>query len=404
MIAQQRALSGLRVMAVGGANLEHSYRIPGTFEPDKKYTAEPLPWLTGGSSVNHACRLLAMGLDVKPIVPLAASDPMSRVVTRAFDRAAETGASRYDDEQLLVAGDALTTPITTIIRQGNSRAVLNEFSAALMESFGKHVTTALERVEGGDVKPHAIAVGHVHADRRPESPDQVGFDGRLTESVLAAGRRFGARTFVNFGAAQIELGADRWEPVLREQVDVFQLDLGEARRFVRNADLDRDRKHGDGHGDGDGERKEHTSLATILEWFRSRCTVVISLERFGAVGQLRGSDRPVLAWPFLIDDVVDSTGAGDAMGAGLVASMLAVPFDLADDALELRLQKFMSALEFGRVCGAFACTTVGGADACPSLAQLAAFEASARLHPRHGEPNGLVSESDLAKIDAAFEP
>ena len=385
MIECQNRLEGSPVLAVGGANVEHSYRLFGEFVPDQKYSSDPLPRLAGGSSVNHASRLLALGVDVHPVFPLAKADPMSRLIVAALDSAAATGLSRYRAKDLEIRGADLHTPLTTIIRQGDSRTSLNEFSPALMTHFRDHVERHLEFLASSRRPPRVAMIGHIHADRRKPGRGEVGFAGEISERILKSRAFAEARSFVNFGSAQYALGCRHWDGILRDHVDVFQLDIGEARYFCRDADL------------------PDLSLDSILGWFRERCTVVISLERFGAIGQLRGSDRVVAAWPFVLDDVVDSTGAGDAMGAGIVASMLVDPFDDASDVVEVRQAKFAEALTFGRVCGAYACTTVGGASECPSLETLAAFEQRTQL-ARSGEEHGqYVSNHELALIDRAFD-
>jgi sugar/nucleoside kinase (ribokinase family) len=171
---------------------------------------------------------------------------------------------------------------------------------------------------------------------------------------------------------------------LRDSVDVFQLDIGEIRRFCLDASL------------------PDASLESVLAWFRERCTVVVTLERFGAIGQLVGSDRPVAAWPFVLDELVDSTGAGDAMGAGIVTSMGLDDFDEPGIDPLTRLERFEAALEFGRVCGAYACTTPGGATACPSLEELAHFEAQMRVRRSSTSVDNHVTRHELFLIDRAF--
>ncbi len=131
--------------------------------------------------------------------------------------------------------------------------------------------------------------------------------------------------------------------------------------------------------------------------------MVVTLERFGAIGQLAGSDRPVAAWPFVLDDLVDSTGAGDAMGSGIVASMAIDDFEATEITDATRLDRFEAALDFGRVCGAHACTTAGGATRCPSLESLAAFESRVRgARPDRGLDRTVTSH-ELFLIDRAFD-
>lgn len=389
--AAKGALAGLRVMTIGGANVEHGYSLPGGFERDAKVTIEPEPRLSGGSSVNHSARLLAMGVEVHPVLPLAAEDPMSGVILSALESAAKVGNARLDRDEIAIDGAGLMTPYTTIIRQGDSRAVLNEYSGQMMSAFDAHLDRHLEIARGIQDEPAVVLVGHIHADRSPpvsptpSSAKAVGFGGALTERILTAEELASARKFVNFGRAQYALGAERWSGLLRDRVDVFQLGLEEVHHFVQDLGLEND------------------SLASILDWFRERATVVITLGRFGAVGQLAGSDQPVAVWPSLVDAVVDSTGAGDAMGAGIVAAMTVDPFDDSDVTDGERLERFARALAFGRTCGAYACTTLGGAEHCPDLESLVAFEREA---PPNEQDQGLrrtMSDHDLYLIDRAFE-
>jgi sugar/nucleoside kinase (ribokinase family) len=386
MLEHREALSHLRVLTVGGANVEHAYSLPRPFEPDAKYSVDPQPRVAGGSSVNHACRLLAMGVRVEPILPAAKSDAMSGVIVEALEQAEATGRGRFRRTDLLVRGAGLTTPFTTIIRHAGSRAVLNEFSPAMMRAFREHVQAHLARLEGArSGGPRVMLVGHVHADRAPGPDRAVGHGGAITEHLLTHPALAGARRYVNFGRAQYELGARHWNRLLRDRVDVFQLDIGEIRRFCRDAAL------------------PDASLESILGWFRERCSVVVTLERFGAIGQLAGSDRPVAAWPFVLDDLVDSTGAGDAMGAGIVASMAIDDFEASEVDDATRLDRFEAALDFGRVCGAYACTTLGGATRCPSLEALADFESHLRSERRDRGVGREVTRHELFLIDRAFD-
>lgn len=381
--ARRDELADLRVATIGGANIEHGYTLPREFEADAKYSIPPQPRQAGGSAVNHACRLLAMGVGVHPVLPLAKADPQSSVIVEALDAASKTGGARIQTEELFVRGNRLVTPYSTIIRQGASRAVLNEFSPDLMSAFPAHVERHLKRLGRSGGRPDVVLVGHVHADRKRKTRNEIGFAGEITERVLTAPELRGIPKVVNFGRAQFKLGTKRWSRVLRDHVDVFQLDIGEIRRFCRDAGLP------------DG------SLASILGWFRERCTVVVSLERFGAIGQLAGSDRPVAAWPYLLENVADSTGAGDAMGAGLVASLALEGFEL--DGTDGPESPFAMALAAGRACAAYACTTIGGAADCPDLDRLIAFERKGRLPDRgRGLQTGL-SEQELFLIDRAFD-
>ena len=385
VLENRHRLSKARVLTIGGASIEHGYTIAGEFDPDAKYSTEPQPRFAGGSSVNHACRLLAMGIGVHPILPLAKSDPLSETIVAALGASEKAGRARYRRKNLQIRGSRLSTPYTTIIRQGASRAVLNEFAVELMKRFRDHGEHHLDDLAPTRRPPDVVMLGHVHADRRPPTRGETGFTGAISERFLTSARLGAARKYVNFGSAQYRLGTRRWEKLLSERVSVFQLDIGEIRTFCQDAGL------------------TNVSLEAILGWFRKRCTVVITLERFGAIGQLKGSEEPVAAWPYLLEDVRDSTGAGDAMGAGIVAAMLALPFDDEQEPVDARLEKFTAALGFGRVCAAHACTTLGGANECPTLDDLARFERREKLHLRDGGLTRSVSSHELFLIDRAFD-
>jgi sugar/nucleoside kinase (ribokinase family) len=385
VLENRRTLSKARILAIGGANVEHGYTIEGELDPDAKYSTEPQPRRAGGSSVNHACRLLAMGLQVHPVLPLAKADPLSETIVSALDDARLQGGSRYRRGRLQIRGAGLSTPYTTIIRQGAARAAFNEFSPDLMRRFEEHGRAHLEDLSRSRGAIDVVMIGHVHADRVPPAASGIGFAGAITERFLTSPRLAASRKFVNFGSAQYRQGTRRWERLLREHVTVFQLAISEVRSFCQDAGL------------------ENTSLESILGWFRDRCSVVITLERFGAIGQLRGSPEPMAAWPYLLDSIQDSTGAGDAMGAGIVAAMLARPFDDEAEPIETRMSRFADALAFGRVCGAYACTTLGGAHACPTLEELARFEREQRLQRRDGGFARSVSAHELFLIDRAFD-
>ena len=153
---------------------------------------------------------------------------------------------------------------------------------------------------------------------------------------------------MNPGSSQFELGTTAFVDVLGS-VACLQLHIDEMRIFGRDI-FDRE-----------------PSLVEVLEWFADRCTVVVTLDRLGAVGRLRGSDNLVVTRPFEVD-AVDPTGAGDAFAAGVVASMLDQPLD-SDAALE-------RAMDCGGLFAAHACLTHGGAEGCPTHADLETFRAS----------------------------
>ena len=96
-----------------------------------------------------------------------------------------------------------------------------------------------------------------------------------------------------------------------------------------------------------------------------------------------------------------SKAAGDAMGAGLVASLALDDFAL--DAEDGPATPLAMALAAGRACAAHACTTIGGAAECPDLDRLVAFEKKGRLPGRGRGIQTDLSGQELFLIDRAFD-
>jgi sugar/nucleoside kinase (ribokinase family) len=292
------------VIAVGSASGERVLKVEaGQFRLGAKHSVPPQRVLAGGSGVNSACRLLAMGVDVFPVLPVA-HDSAGRAVVRALDSAARRGGRSVNYEGFYLEGDGAGTPFTTIMAVGAQRTVLNEFPAGIVRQFVRHCAARLEVLErAGGAPPHALIIGHIHADRETA---QGGQSGGITQSLIERFSNEGVPVFANFGRAQYGLGTTRWEPYL-DRLACFQLDIDEMRAFCADAGV--------------------WSLEAVLAWFRPRCTVAVTTERMGAVAQLKGSEQVILAWPYDLqpEDVVDTTGAGDAFGAGIVASSLTCP-------------------------------------------------------------------------------
>jgi len=343
------------VVTVGGANGERVLRVePAKFRLGTKHTMAPPKIVAGGSSVNHACRLLAMGIQVFPVLPIV-NDGIGQVIAETLDASANVGNCTLDVENLYMEGNDLATPFTTILSVGTQRTVLNEFSDSLIKAFPKHCDNRLATFQRygsqnrTDIKrADAVMIGHIHADRR----DHPGLGGGISDSIIRGFHAEGIDVFTNFGSSQYRLGTTRWGFLL-DRVKCFQLDIDEMREFCRDADL--------------------LMLEDMLNWFKDKCTVVITMERMGAVACLKGSESVVLAWPYDLKpgEIKDSTGAGDAFAAGIVASALERPLD-SDEAL-------CKALENGRLWGAYACTKLGGANECPTHQELDGFKSKHRL-------------------------
>ena len=155
--------------------------------------------------------------------------------------------------------------------------------------------------------------------------------------------------YANLGNSQLQLGYEFWEHSFRH-IDILQLNIAEAKQFFTRAD------------------EPSKALLDILDLLlKNRITAVITIERFGAIGIHKDNTNAlVLAWPLIeINDIIDTTGAGDAFAAGMVSR-------LAGNT-KVGFQDFLEAMERASFWSAYACTTLGGSGNCPGKRELEEF-------------------------------
>jgi sugar/nucleoside kinase (ribokinase family) len=332
------------VVTIGNANGEHVLPLdPSKFKLGCKQTAEYLPLMAGGSSVNHACRLLAAGVSVFPILPIV-DDAIGQIVVDVMKDAAEVGNCDYP-KALFMNGNDLATPFTSILTFGKKRTIICSFPEAVIRRFPNHLEKCLKDLKE---KVDAVMIGHIYADRSAHP----GHYGACSQRIIKEFYDQRAFIFANFGFSQYRLGATFWERKLKN-ISCFHLDIHEAREFCKDISL--------------------STLAEILYWFRNKCTIVITMGDLGAIGQLKDSKYLVFVGPYEVraNEIKDSTGTGDAFSAGFVASCLRRPLN-NDEAL-------VEALEKATLWRAYALTTFGGANECPNNEKLTAFKETHKL-------------------------
>jgi sugar/nucleoside kinase (ribokinase family) len=364
--------SGREILVVGSGNAETVLDLKGDLVIGHKHNVERGEFY-GGSGVNYALRLARYdGTSVLPILSIG-TDPIGGTIQEKLKGAIGAGnasaAVRAFVDQPGLLCEGLKTPQSTIVTANEQRTIFREKMQGA-DKFGPFAEQRLAQVlamNGETVNVGAVMIGHVYADR-PGVCTAEG--GSITRRVIHAFRDR-AILFANFGESQYCLGASFWEQELRA-LTVFQLSLEEARQFFCKCERESNRP---------------PSLAEMLRWFQERgITAVLTLDRFGALAILGGSEDLFFAPAFDLDNFEDSTGAGDAFGAGLVHSLLQAGGPPTDDG-------FCTALKAARLWSAHACTTRGAASACPTRAELEAFEAGLR---RTGQAPDWVGRRDLA--------
>ena len=218
------------VIAIGGGNGERVLAVaPESYMPGKKHAVSPVEVRVGGSAVNAACRLLAEGTSVVPIIPLADDYPGRLIKGLIADTARAGGAIASLNDLFMSCPDGidpneLRTAFSTILSVGAQRTIMTESSDALITAFPANCREVLPHVL--DSLPRAALIGHLHADRE-KAP---GLAGKLTEEIIGVLAETGVGIFANFGGSQFRLGQARWLDCLTN-LSCFQLDIQEMRQF-----------------------------------------------------------------------------------------------------------------------------------------------------------------------------
>jgi sugar/nucleoside kinase (ribokinase family) len=333
------------ILVIGGGNAEHVFNLKGGFRLGRKHMVV-CHEVIGGSGVNYTMRLIHAGFPVFPVLSIGRDrlgfGVREKILTSARRARLPEQVLKFIDSDEFFAPH-IKTPLSTVIVEEAERTILSSQIRG-SEHFKDHVE---RRIAYLDAHPQArigaVMIGHIYADSPDINPSHPG---EITRYIM---RSFGREccVFGNFGNSQICTGADLWEHDL-EELGVFQLNLHEMRQFF-------------------SQRNARTSLVDIVQWFKDRhITAIITLDKFGAIGTYKdGRDGVILAWPFEIEGFVDSTGAGDAFGAGVVSQLCQkADFSFSD---------FFNAIGEARIWAAYACTTLGGAMDCPDKRSLQEF-------------------------------
>ncbi len=368
------------ILTVGSGTVEHLLQPhAGDIELGNKHTAD-FSLFYGGSGLNYAMRLLSAGYETLPILAIG-KDEHGLTIQSALLAKIEKGKTLGRSQRFLgekghpaFFDPEIKTSSTVIIVQGAQRTI---FTQSLQN--GRHFIHHLKQRVGDALKvldgyPTAVMIGHIHSDVIEEN-------GHPAESTKHIIDTFKGKSllFANFGNTQIALGLDFWKPDL-PHIDLFQLNLEEAKRFF-------------------ADKKKNATLVDVVEKIRSlKMTAVITLDKFGAIGIHRDKkDSIVLAWPLVGgEDIVDSTGAGDAFGAGLVSSV-------CNEAV-LDFNTFHNAIEVARAWSALACQSMGGCSDCPDRVAIEKYIrkiAGGENRPVEIKDQNYASEI-MSLIDIAF--
>jgi sugar/nucleoside kinase (ribokinase family) len=326
-------VEGGTIFAIGSGNLENLLVCKGRVALGEKHEVS-IDSFWGGSAVNFSSRLLSAGFPVVPILAIG-NDAAGRSIRDALHRSSISGKAAQHIQEHARGGDFLMkdvqTPTSTIVVCGRERTIFRPkllASPTFNKGFKSRVRAVLAKFSA---KPASVILGHI-----PTEGKETTSPGECTQFVL---RNCPDHTLIYavFGGTQLALPYAFWESDL-SRIDVFQCNMEEAVRFF-------------------GADHKKATLRSILELFRKRrMAAVLTMDRFGAVAICNGGDAMSIAWPLVQgEEVVDSTGAGDAFAAGMMSILHA-----NSRGRRISETQFDRALHEGAIWAAAACTVFGG--------------------------------------------
>lgn len=376
----------ISIVALGGGNTEYLYELEKEIITGEKNAVSEARELAGGGGMNFASRLMAAGYETYPILSVG-NDRSGVKIKQELGVLAKKAKRSKELQGFIDAPDffvpGLTTAFATLIVMAAKRTILIYGARGNPSVFQKHVQKRLKHVtESTGALPTVIHISHLPNFKTTNSRD-IAIGNEVIKDVL---RTYGGKgkSIISFnpGSSQIQRGIRYWEADLMK-TSLLQLNMSEAKQIFSVDGLS-------------------TTLVDMIHWFQERAiSVVITLDRFGAVGSYKAGDEGLIfAWPIELSptEMVDPTGAGDAFAAGVVSEICAHPnFGFTD---------FLAAITTGRYWSAYACTTLGGAADCPDRQIISKFRADIAQRKTHNRIELIDQDHavrDLKLINKAFE-
>ena len=366
------------VITIGGANLEHFVRIEKRhLEIGVKHSISPTQIFAGGSAVVHACRLLATGIQVIPIIPIV-NDFGGNIIKKNIEFHSKKGGVDCFEKKLFMKKFDMTTSIATIFSLDNLKTIYTDHSSINSEEFSKYCFSKINILNSKlaikNVKSKIAIIGHIHADNFV-----TGKKGEITRSTINTLKEANFFILANFGSSQYNKGYLYWSPTL-EKIHCFQLNIREIKVFMSASEIQSD-----------------FTLKKTFDLFRNKCTVIITLGKMGTIAQVKHSNSIIFSWPYKLDndEIIDTTGAGNSMIAGIASYLVEHQIE-TDEHMSLALTR-------GTLWSAFACTQMGSSDNCPNNSELNHFRMKHQLLRNVEIKNIEDSIRDLEKLEDLFK-
>ncbi len=370
------------ILVIGSGVGEKVLQLETEMRIGSKQTVKNRRELYGGSGMNYTFRLGYGGYNVLPILSIGndwTGHKMQKEITRLSSHKQVSQFVTSDE----FCCNGLATTESTVIVSGAQRTILTGELTGF-ELFKEFVQRRMQQLDQLDrLGVRAVMIGHIHVDGVGAGP---GREGEITKQIIDRYAEQNVIIFANFGRSQYKLGNKFWQRTL-PKLTVFQLALDEVREFF-------------------GQDRTITSLRDIIKWFQdNEITAVITMDKVGAIATLGSGEHGVIfARPYdLGGRLLDSTGAGDAFGSGLVSYFIDKITELEklkgriskkDWAQMMTIGNFEDAIERARHWAAYCCTTLGAASDCPDQNKLEGFR-----NTLGNQTSALVKRGDLNNFD-----
>jgi len=364
------------IAIVGSGNLEmllHSPRAERISLGEKHSVKVESLW--GGSGVNFTRRLLSVGHVVLPVLPIA-EDHAGKQILDAMRTSAEEGGILEETlrcwNKLKLFNSSVETPTSVLVVHESERTVFRQ-QVGTTEDYLDQMKEQINHLYSFCDSPSALLIGHIpRGNETPESTADV------IDYLI---KKYRNRTLIYtvLGSSQLQNGWQFWENHIRDSIDIFQLNLSEAKSFF-----------------SDG--KNPATLKVVLEQLKKmNVSAVLTMDKFGAIATFSRSDDIYVAWP-LIDssDVYDTTGAGDAFAAGMISVLAGVGKNFSAHVFE-------TALAEGSKWAAAACTTIGGSGRSPGKELSTFIEENPKCKDNNVETRKYDNTQELLRfVDLAY--
>lgn len=331
------------VLVVGGANIEYIYEKNDDTKLFAKQNYSEKTTELGGSGLNYALKLMSANINVFPILPLGKDLDGENIRERLCEIQEKMIFVKFNLKELDILSENIKTMESLIISEKRGRTIwANENKKLSNDIFNQIIDKNINLLKD-IVPPKIVMIGHIHSDSELTKTEELS-----TYKII---NKYQNKSFlyVNFGRSQLSYGFEFWEEILKK-VDILQFNLEEVKHFFSKSNYE-------------------NSLVDILKKLQKlNLTVVVTLDKLGAICIVKNTKKIIYAQEFIIDNYKDKTGAGDSFACGVV-------FDLIkNNTVEnLTYNTLNQAIETGRTWASYTCTHLGGTGYCPNEYELITF-------------------------------